>query len=245
MAESSFSKRYQAWYASPAGSFAMARCRDMLRSLLSGWPRRSRSVLVLNAGSGAFLETLWEAGFDVTGQDSEPEFLDQAKLALGKRAEYVLSVPEHLPFDDGHFDYAVAVAALEFWKDPEAVLREMERLACCGVILIFPNAWSLFGLECRLHAKSPLCSTALPLLRTPYSILTLSRDVFGKKKTAWASVLPAVTATWKPRGVWRVLNAFQCPVPLGAFTGLRIDFGPLYTGTPLLLRNASPVVSAE
>ena len=237
--------RYREWQASESGAFALARCNDMLRNLLSGWPRRARSVLVFNAGSGDFLETLWEAGFDVTGQDSDQEFLDQARQRLGKRADFVLSAPDHLPFDDSSFDYAVAVAALEFWDNPEAVLKEIDRLACSGAILIFPNAWSLFHLECRTRARNSLCSSALPLMQSPLSLLRMSRQVFGKKKTAWASVLPAFSPTWRAGGLFRLLNAPQFPLPLGAFAGLRIDFGPLYTGTPMVLRASDQVASAK
>lgn len=245
MNESPKNTRYQDWQKSKNGAFALARCNDMLRGLLSGWPRRSRSVLVFNAGSGEFLETLWEAGFDVTGQDSDLGFLEQARQRLGKRADFVLSAPDHLPFDDNSFDYAVAVAALEFWDNPEAVLREIDRLACSGAILIFPNAWSLFHLECRLRKKNPLCASALPLMQNPFRLLRLVRRVYGKKKTAWASVLPAISATWRPGRLFHPLNAPQIPLPLGAFAGLRIDFGPLYTGTPMVLRATDPVTSVK
>ena len=76
------SKRYDAWKGQAAGAVALDRSRDLLRALLAGWPRRSRSMLVFNAGSGVFLETLWEAGFDVTAQDSDPEYLARAQARL-------------------------------------------------------------------------------------------------------------------------------------------------------------------
>lgn len=236
--------RYQPWLDRANGVFALESCRMLLRALYSVWPRRSRSMLVLNAGSADFLETLWEAGFDVTGQDSDPPFLDQARKRLGRRAEYVLSAPDHLPFADRSFDYAVAVAALEFWDRPEAVLEEIGRLVCGGVILIFPNSWSLFGLECRLRRKDPLCSSARPLLRSPRALARMARAAYGRNKTAWASVLPAVSHTWRKGSLFRLINSPRAPLPLGAFAGLRIDFGPLSAGTPLVLP-ADPVPSAK
>jgi SAM-dependent methyltransferase len=237
--------RYQSWLDREKGAFALDRCRDLLRGLFSTWPRRSRSMLVLNAGSADFLETLWEAGFDVTGQDSDPDFLERARKCLGRRAEFVLSAPDHLPFADCSFDYAVAVAALEFWDKPEAVLEEMGRLACAGVIIIFPNAWSLFGLECHLRKADPLCSSALPLLRNPRALARMTRSVYGRNKTAWASVLPASSHTWRNGGLFRLLNSLRVPFPLGAFVGIRIDFGPLYTGTPMVISSSDPVASAK
>lgn len=245
MSEHLASGRYMAWQESESGIYALSRSRDMLRRLLSGWPRRSRSVLVFDAGSGDFLEGLWEAGFDVTAQESDAGFLEAARKRLGSRAEFVLSAPEHLPFDDCAFDYAVAACALEFWKRPTEVLEEIGRLACSGVIFIVPNAWSLFGLECRLRKHAPLCTSVGPLLQNPWKLYRLVRRVYGGKKVAWASVLPAFSCTWKSRGPLRLLNGPIPPLPLGAFVGLRIDFGPLYTGTPLIIDNRTPVPTAK
>lgn len=241
MEDSKSSNRYRDWLEQRAGSYALSRCQDLLRGLLSGWSRRSRSVLAMGAGSAGFVETLWDAGFDVTAQDSDPAFLDEARKLLGSRAEFVLSAPDHLPFDDDAFDYAVAALALEFWESPESVLREMGRLACSGVILVFPNAWSLFGLECRLRKRHSLCATAQPLLRSPRALARLTRRVFGKKRRAWASILPLGSYSWQDAFLYRRMNAAHIPLPLGAFVGLRIDFGPVYTGTPLILRASEPV----
>lgn len=245
MSEQQAYSRYQMWQESESGLYALSRSRDMLRRLFSGWPRRSRSVLVFNAGSGDFGEVLWEAGFDVTAQESDAGLLETARKRLGSRAEFVLSAPEHLPFDDCAFDYAVAACALEFWECPQAVLEEIGRLACSGVILIVPNAWSLFGLECRLRKRAPLCASAGPLLQNPWRLYSLSRRVFGKKKAAWSSVLPAFSFTWKGRGPLRLLNGMTPSLPVGAFAGLRIDFGPLYTGTPLIIGSRTPVPTVK
>jgi SAM-dependent methyltransferase len=204
-------------------------------------------MLVMGAGSGDFIEQLWEAGFDITGQENDPAFLAAAKARMGTRAEFVLSAPDHLPFDDCAFDYAVIVAAYEFWDNPEAVLEEINRVACSGAVLIFPNAWSLFGLECRLSRNNPLCASAKALLQNPKNIWQLCRRVFGKERTriAWSSVLPGTTHTWKHGRFFHALNSLRCPLPLGAFAGLHIDFGPMYAGTPLLLKTSEPVASAE
>jgi SAM-dependent methyltransferase len=237
--------RYQFWPESEAGSVALEQCTILLRGLFAGWPRRSRTMLVMGAGSGNFIEQLWEAGFEITGQEDDPEFLAQAKARMGPRVEFVLSAPDHLPFDDCTFDYAVIVAAYEFWDTPEAVLKEIKRVACGGVILIFPNAWSLFGFECRLSRNNPLCVSTEPLLQSPRTIWQLSRRIFGKKRIVWASVLPATTHTWKGHPFFRFLNSVQAPLPLGAFAGLRIDLGPMYAGAPLLLKTSRPVASTE
>lgn len=239
--------RYDSWRGLEAGSFALARCRDLLRSLLAGWPRRARSMLVFNAGtgSGAFLETLWEAGFDVTGQDNDQGYLERARKRLGSRSDFVLSAPNHLPFDDYFFDYAVAVAALEFWEDPEAVLREIGRVACGGLIVIFPCAWSLFALECRAYGRTPLCVAANPLLLSPRNMDRLLKRVFGKNKTVWRGTLLGPSRTWGEGSWLKPLNGLRLPLPLGAFAGVRVNFGSLYAGTPILLRSSSSVATVE
>lgn len=243
MSLSADSKRYEVWKEQAAGAFALDRCQDLLRALLAGWPRRSRSLLAFTVGSGVFLETLWEAGFDVTGQDNDPEYLEQARKRLGSRADFVLSAPDHLPFDDCFFDYAVAVLGMEFWDDPEAVLREIGRVACGGLILIFPSVWSAFALECRMRGQNSLCAASRPLLQSPRKIARLVRRVYGDKKTVWASMLPGPSRTWAERSWFKLMNSLRFFVPIGALAGVRVDFGPLYTGTPLVLRSSEPVTS--
>lgn len=238
--------RYAAWQELEEGAFALRRGQDLVRLLFSGWPRRSRSLLVLNAGSGGFLESLWESGFDVTGQEHDPRFMALARERLGARADYVLCPPDHLPFADCSFDYAVAAAAFEFWEDPEAVLREVGRVVCGGFGLIVPNRCSLFGLECALRRKAPICRAVEPLLQNPRRIARMLRRAFGPRKIRWLSVLPGPSRFWKPGGRFASsINSLALPLPLGAIAGLHVDFGPMYSGTPLLLRAASPMPTAK
>jgi SAM-dependent methyltransferase len=230
--------RYAAWYATREGAFALARKEEFLRRLLSGWVRRSRSMLVVQAGEGIFLESLWESGFDVTGQESAPDLLDAARSRLGARAEYALGSPDYLPFDSCSFDYAVAVDALEFCRNPEAVLREMGRVACGGVILMVPNAWSLSGLFCR---RTSAYGALRPFLQNPRVLYRLVRKVFAGHRAAWISSLLGPVWSWRPYPPAIFANSLDTPIPVGAEIGIRIDFGPLSTGTPLPAPVRSPV----
>ena len=237
--------RYASWYETREGAFALARKKELLRRLLSGWVRRSRSMLVMSAGQGLFLESLWESGFDVTGQEHTPDLLAEARGRLGNRADFALGAPDYLPFDDCSFDYAVAVDALEFWPDPEAALREMSRVACGGIILIFPNAWSLFGLRCRLWRGHGNYASMAPYMQSPCQVQRLIRSAFGQEKTEWRSALLAPTSTWRPHPVLEFINAMDIRLAVGGFTGVRIDFGSVSTGTPLALRAGGSVSTAE
>jgi SAM-dependent methyltransferase len=220
----------------------LARKEELLRRLLSGWARRSRSLLVVQAGEGMFLESLWESGFDVTGQESVPALLDAARARLGARAEYALSAPDHLPFDPCSFDYAVAVDALEFCRDQEAVLREMDRVVCGGVILMVPNAWSLSGLCCRRGAA---CGPLRPFLQSPRVLQRLVKKVFAGQRAVWISSLLGPAWSWRPYPPAILANSLHTPLPAGAVIGVRIDFGPLSTGTPLPAAVRSPVSTLE
>ena len=222
--------RYAAWYATPAGAFVLARKQELLRRLLSGWVRRSRSMLVVQAGEGLFLESLWESGFDVSGQESDPALLDAARARLGARAEYALGAPDHLPFDSCSFDYAVAVDALEFCREPEAVLAEMDRVACGGVLLMIPNAWSLSGLCSR---RTAAYGALRPLLQSPGVLYRMVKKVFAGHRAVWTSSLLGPVWSWRPHPSAIFANSLDTHLPLGAVLCIRIDFGPLSTGTPL------------
>ncbi|MDR2160884.1 MAG: class I SAM-dependent methyltransferase [Desulfovibrio sp.] len=234
--------RYAYWYATSSGAFALARKKELLGRLLSGWTRRTRSLLVVQAGDGIFLENLWESGFDVTGQESVPALLGAARARLGGRADYALGAPDLLPFDSCSFDYAVAVDALEFCREPGAVLREMGRVACGGLILMVPNAWSLLGLRCLLAADHrPL----LPFLQSPRRLHRLLKKTFAGQRTVWLSSLLGPVCSWRFSAPAVFANSLDSPFPLGAVAGVRIDFGPLSAGTPLLVPLRSPVSSVE
>ncbi|MDR2799828.1 MAG: class I SAM-dependent methyltransferase [Desulfovibrio sp.] len=227
-----------------AGRFALESGRGLMRGLMSGWPRRARSALVLGALAWSVAENLWEAGFDVTVQDGSPRRLEAARAALSRRVEYALSSPDHLPFDDSSFDYAVAGPFPALAERADAVLREMDRLACSGVLIIFFNSWSMFGLECRIKREIPLYAQAFACLQSPRAIAAAARRAFAGKRGVFASILPGPLRTWRAGFFPDGLNHVKFPLPLGALAALRVDFGPLYAATPLLL-GGEPAVRAQ
>jgi hypothetical protein len=198
----------------------------------------------MGAGSMELVESVWEAGFDVTVQDNDASRLERVGSFMGRRVECVLSAPDHLPFDDKSFDYAAASPTLDFAGNPEAVQTEMGRLSCGGVILIFFNAWSLFGLEC-LARRAAAFAVAPGRLRSPSTPAATARKVWPGKTRVWASALPGPSCTWRDGFFLRRVNSLDLPLPLGAVAGLRVDFAPMYAGTPLVLRNREPAVSAK
>ena len=230
---------HREWLAAEQGEFAHARIEDLLGRLLADWPRRSRSLLVMNAGGGRMLESLWQAGFDVTGQENDQACLTMPRTNAGRRVDVFISAPDHMPYDDCSFDYALGIPG--YWENPEATLVELRRVVCSGVALLFPNVYSLCGIGCLFGRRHPLFQHPDCALLSPRTLWHLTRKVFGKRTTAWSAVLVGPALTWTPASRLAFLNRSPLPAPLGAIAGLRVDFGPLRTGTPLLLRAAEPV----
>ncbi|MDR0826523.1 MAG: class I SAM-dependent methyltransferase [Desulfovibrio sp.] len=230
---------------SPEGSLALESGRDLMRALLSAWPRRARSVLFLGAGVSSFAENLWEDGFEVTVQDSNPQRLESSRQVLGGRVEFVLSAPNHLPFDDGSFDYVVAGPCPVLGGQAEGTLEEMGRLACSGVLIIFFNACSIFALECRLRRKNPLYAQIVSGLQSPRALAAAARRIFVGKSEVFASILPGPLCTWRRGFFLEGMNSVKFPLPIGALAALRVDLGSMYAGAPLLLRTNEPAVPAQ
>jgi ubiquinone/menaquinone biosynthesis C-methylase UbiE len=104
-------------------------------ALFGAWAQRLAAVLspgdrVLDVacGTGVVARAAAERGCEVTGVDR-----NDAMLAVARRVRPDLSWrtagAESLPFGDGAFDWAVSQAALMFFDDRVAALREMARVA--------------------------------------------------------------------------------------------------------------------
>ncbi len=246
-----YSRRYGAWRGLKNGVHALDRIRELIERLVAPWPRRGRRLLALNVGDGHFLEALWEAGFDVTGQERDLSLLAQARERLGSVAEFVACGPEHLPYDDDAFDYVVAAAALEFTDNPKAVVAEMGRLASRGILIVFPNALSVFRLECALagllstsdnehddeHPARRLRLPAPALWFTVDGIRRMLKNIPGEKKLSVFSALWGPSITWTQSGMLcRWLGNARPGAAGGAFAGLRVDLAAGLTGTGLAIR---------
>lgn len=109
----------------------------------------SGEARVVDAGCGAGLYSiaLAEAGFDVTGIDSAPGMLTQARKALPRETKARLRVVRgdldtRLDCEDGAFDAAVAISVLQATRSPERASREIRRILKPGgflVVLHFPR----------------------------------------------------------------------------------------------------------
>lgn len=95
--------------------------------------QRPSSVLDVGAGRGALVSRLADENVRAAGIDRDDSLVATAR-AEGldiKKAE-----AELLPHGSGAFDWAVSEFSLHHFKSPDAVLREMLRVAQTGVLIL-------------------------------------------------------------------------------------------------------------
>jgi SAM-dependent methyltransferase len=106
------------------------------------------SLLDVGSGTGHFARRFAGSGLRVTGLDPDPNML---RFARDKHPDipFLRGDALALPFREESFDFAAAVTSLCFVSDPQPGLREMWRVARCGVVVGLLNRTSLL---CRRKA---------------------------------------------------------------------------------------------
>ncbi len=115
----------------PGGSATSARAIERLTA--------SRSASVIDVGTGladiarAFARRSWS----ITAVDTNAQVLAQARRHVGEAVKLIEADARALPFPDGSFDVAHCSLLIHHLdpSDAIAVLREMARVARCGVII--------------------------------------------------------------------------------------------------------------
>lgn len=242
--------RYENWYQSGSGSFALLAQEAMVRRMTSGWPRRGHNLLELFCGAGHFLESFWQSGFDVTGQERSPYLLEKAQERLHGRAEFTQGSPEHLPYDDGSFDYVVCLNGLEFCQNPDAVLEEMFRLASLGVLLSFPSRWSWHYLGYWLSQKKRSrqgntgAGDGFNNFISPWRVQgCLRRFLPEAGSIMWGANMLGPRWSWRMNSFLGRLNLLAVPLPLGAVSLVRVNLAPALAGNQMLINK--PALAPE
>lgn len=224
-------RRYERWYETVEGGFALDRENKLLRRMVSNWPRRGQKLLEIGCGTGLFLHVFWESGFEVYGMDSSPQMLSIARGRMGRNAELQVGQAEHLPYEDNEFDFAALLTVLEFTKDPKCVLAEAARVARKGLIITFLNRSSLYYLT---HGRAWPWAREGTLKRATWrsckEMKAMVQEVVGGKPISVRSVLPGPLSTWRPSPPWRWINGQILPGGLGAYCAMRVN---LLGGKPL------------
>ncbi len=230
--------------------FLFAARLRLLHQLISGWRRRGSSLLQIGLNAGTSPEIFWEAGFDVTAADPSPARLEAAHAQTGPKVSYVCAKPDLLPFDDGHFDYAVLVhqgltrsragGSGESLSGDDALpeLAEALRVASRGIIVLEWNRFSLPGVPHPLLDASPDEGRRGEDAGVwPWELWGLLGRFCPKKSRKLRSVLPLWSCTWpacapdEGKGLaaaWRKAlvpcNLSPVPLPFGALLGVRVDW---------------------
>ena len=242
-------ERYEAWYATPRGAFALAREQRLMADMVSPWQRRNHSLLEIGCGAGHFLEMFYDGGFDVTGLDKSEAMLEKARERMGHRATLRVGDATYLPFDDDEFDYVAIVTALECMKNPKAALTEAFRVAQRGVVVAYLNSWSVYRQEqhivrlwrhiCRL-AGGRMAKITGPerkrALDSPWfnlvSICRVIQKASGKCPSAFRSTLFSPSFFWS--GVKPFSLSWAHLLPFGAVSVVRVDLMPVAATTTVI-----------
>lgn len=225
-------RRYDAWFQTPTGNFALRRQIRLLEHMTADWPRRGQRLLEIGCGTGVFLEVMHRAGFDVTGLDASPAMLEAARGRLGQVADLHLGKAEHLPFADKEFDFCVLLTVLEFCADPGLALREAARVARKAVLLGFLNRCSLYWLETCCLPRSGEHALRQAHWFSPREMRRLIRDNLGPRPGRLQSILPGPQVTWRESLPWRLLNTPILPCPVGTLCVRTISL----TNEPVMTR---------
>lgn len=228
--------RYEEWFKTPTGRFALTQERRLVQRLISDWPRRAQKLLDIGCGTGLFLKLFHKAGFDVTGVDFSPHMLEASRTRLGKYADLHMADATNLPFLDKEFDFTSLITVLELVEDPEAVLKEAFRVTRKGMLIAFLNKFSFYHfphfLKKLLKSKNTLAQANF---YTPFSMRAMVRNNLGRYPTVSRSVLPGPKWTWRRTIPLRWMNSFILPSMLGSYCVLKIDLlnekplSPLYS----------------
>ncbi|BCS89166.1 methyltransferase type 11 [Pseudodesulfovibrio sediminis] len=230
-------ERYEAWFDTPEGRFALDQEIRLLQNVLAGWPRRKRKMLEIGCGTGLFLEQMYQMGLDVTGIDSSSKMIMAARKRFGNRADLHIGNGENMGYSDNEFDYACIWSVLEFSKDPEAMLVEAARVAEKGLLIGFLNKHSLYYTMDIRKAESTLSKGNW---FTWCEMKDLIKRATGFHPTMARSVLPGPMKTWKSTGIASMLNSKIFPPSVGAFVAVRVDFINMKPMNPLFAWKTEP-----
>lgn len=207
-----------------------------LERALAPWPRRQAPLLEVNCGNGAFLQFLWQCGFDVHGVEADAALRLKAQQRPVPGLEVYAANDDDLPFGNDSFDWVIIHLKTGEKKGIFKCAIEGARLARRGIMITFWNSASLPALCWRIAHRKPWSANAVPWWRVWRQINKLG---FGRLSTV--STLAAPVCVW--RNKWHV-GENVLDVPVGAWCAMRLDLAPAppVTQLPLRLRATMPGV---
>ena len=118
---------YDAWYDTPRGRWVGdAEYTLALRRLV---PQAGDSLLDVGCGTGWFTRRAAADGFNATGLDPNPDWLNYARAHSDPKLKWVEGDARALPFADASFDRVLSITALCFVDDERQAVAESVRVA--------------------------------------------------------------------------------------------------------------------
>jgi len=200
-------KAIRSAYDATWGRYAFAGLYDrfLARSEAAGLSEKRREMLApargrtleLGAGTGLNLPHYPDAVTELVVTEPYPHMIPKLREKMdalqldrpGRRTQLIVAEAEHLPFEDNSFDTVAAAMILCTVKDPDVVLREIQRVLKPGGQYLFlehvrnPDkkiarkqdliqpGWFLFGNAC--HCNRPTLET---IGKSQLRIIDLKRD---------------------------------------------------------------------
>ena len=103
-----------------------------------------KKILDLGCATGEYCITLEEMGFECTGADINPQYVEEA---CKKGVNAIVAKGDDLDFEDRSFDTVLLFEVLEHVKNPQNLLKEAKRVAKKNVLITVPNCGQLYELS--------------------------------------------------------------------------------------------------
>lgn len=103
-----------------------------------------KSILDLGCATGDYCLKLEEMGFECTGVDINPHYVEQARK---KGVNAFLASGDNLDFANNSFDTVILFEVLEHADNPLNILKEAKRVARKNVLVTVPNCSQLAQLS--------------------------------------------------------------------------------------------------
>lgn len=118
---------YDAWYDTPRGRWVGETEYALAAQQLAA--QAGDSLLDVGCGTGWFTRRAAADGFNATGLDPNPDWLNYARAHSDPELKWVEGDARELPFEDAHFDHVLSIAALCFVDDERQAVAECVRVA--------------------------------------------------------------------------------------------------------------------
>ena len=142
--------------------------------------RRFDRLLEIGYGSGVFMPELAARASELYGLDPHPmpREVEGVLMQHGVKAKLTTGSAESLPYDDGFFDCAVSVSAIEYVDDIDRACRELTRVLRPGgsIIIATPGVSPIWDLALRLSTGENPAQYAnrrqrlLPTLKSHFAV---------------------------------------------------------------------------